>query len=138
TALGAPPARLLRQLLAEGLVPGLAGALLAILVSQWALTRLMAEIPHGVRIGMPYFDAVGIGAPTAIGIILLALLLTVAYSLLPALLVAKVSPTGATRGVNRGRREQRMRRGLVAAQLACTVMLLIAMGLLVGSVRTML
>ena len=54
-ALGATRARISGQLFVESLVPGVAGAALAVAIGQVARReRLIAAIPDAVRIGMPY------------------------------------------------------------------------------------
>src|SRR5207249_4728973 len=53
SALGATRARLLRQLLVESLVSGLAGAALALGLGHTTTRGLLAAIPDSVRISMP-------------------------------------------------------------------------------------
>ena len=137
SALGATRRRVLRQLLVESLVPSVVGAALAAAVGQVATRRLLAAIPDGVRIDMPYLTNVGLDA-RVIGVIMgLATLLAVGFGVGPALLITK-SPgrAGDTRTtLALGRR--RLRRTLAVAQVALTVVLLVAAGLLALSFRNL-
>jgi len=137
SALGATRRRVLRQLLVESLVPSVVGAALATAVGQVATRSLLRAIPEGVRIDMPYLTNVGLDA-RVIGVIMgLATLLAVGFGVGPALLITK-SPgrAGDTRTtLALGRR--RLRRTLAAAQVALTVVLLVAAGLLALSFRNL-
>jgi len=137
SALGATRRRVLRQLLVESLVPSVVGAALATAVGQVATRSLLRAIPEGVRIDMPYLTNVGLDA-RVIGVIMgLATLLAVGFGVGPALLITK-SPgrAGDTRTtLALGRR--RLRRTLAVAQVALTVVLLVAAGLLALSFRNL-
>ena len=137
SALGATRRRVLRQLLVESLVPSVVGAALATAVGQVATRSLLRAIPEGVRIDMPYLTNVGLDARVIGVIISLATLLAVGFGVGPALLITK-SPgrAGDTRTtLALGRR--RLRRTLAAAQVALTVVLLVAAGLLALSFRNL-
>src|SRR5207253_1392 len=135
-ALGATRGRVLRQLLVESLVPSLVGAALAMAIGQVTTRSLLAAIPDGVRIGMPYLTDAGLDG-RVIGVIVgLATLLAVGFGLSPVLLITNVSGSGGRAGDARttlARGDRRFRRSLVAAQVALTVVLLVASGLLAMS-----
>ena len=137
SALGATRGRVLRQLFLENLVPTLLGAALAVAIGQTTTAALLAAIPDGVMMGMPYLmnarlDAAVIGVMVAVGIALAA-----AFGLGPALLMTKVRTRAGDGRSTVGRGDRRMRRGLVAAQIALTVVLLVSSGLLVVSFRNL-
>ena len=136
SALGATRGRVLRQLLVESLVPSLVGAALAMAIGQVTTRSLLAAIPDGVRIGMPYLTDAGLDG-RVIGVIVgLATLLAVGFGLSPVLLITNVSGSGGRAGDARttlARGDRRFRRSLVAAQVALTVVLLVASGLLAMS-----
>jgi predicted permease len=137
SALGATRGRLLRQLAVEALAPALLGAVLAVLVAQFALDGLIASIPEGVRIGMPYLAAATIGPEIIALIVVSAAALAVVFGVSPALLMPiSRSRPGDTR-TTASRRDRRLRKGLVVAQLAVTTALLVASGLLVTSFRNL-
>ncbi len=140
SALGATRGRVLRQLLVESLLPSLAGAALAMAIGQVTTRGLLAAIPDGVRIGMPYLTDAGLDG-RVIGVIVgLATLLAVGFGLSPALLITNVSVCGGRAGDARttlARGDRRFRRSLVAAQVALTVVLLVSSGLLALSLRNL-
>ena len=137
SALGATRARVLRQLLVESLVLSTVGAALASAIGQMTTRGLLAAIPDGVRIGMPYLANAGLDGKVAAAIVGVATVLGIGFGLGPALFITKAwKPAGDTR-TTLARGDRRLRRGLVAAQLALTVVLLVSSGLLVASFRNL-
>jgi putative ABC transport system permease protein len=133
SALGATRARVLRQLLVESLVPSLAGAALATVIGQLATRSLLAAIPEGVRIGMPYLTTAGLDG-RVIGVIVgVATMLAIGFGLGPALVTTTAWGRVGSARTTLARGDRRLRRGLVAAQVALTVVLLVSSGLLVVS-----
>jgi len=133
SALGATRARVLRQLLVESLVPSLLGAALATAIGQITTIGLMAAIPEGVRIGMPYLANTRLDASVIAVIGGVATILAIGFGLGPAALITKSWKRGGDARTTLARSDRRLRRGLVVAQLAFTVVLLISSGLLVVS-----
>ncbi len=132
-ALGAGRARLVRQVLAEGLVLALASAALAVLATGALLPVFMRWVPDG----LPRADAVHVDA-RVIGVSLaLALVSAILAALLPA--VTSVGPhlAASLRAASRGTASSggRWRRALVVAQVALAVVGLACAGLLVSSFR---
>src|SRR5437016_6508579 len=133
SALGATRGRVLRQLLVESLVPSLVGAALAMAIGQVTTRSLLAAIPEGVRIGMPYLTDAGLDG-RVIGVIVgVTTVLAVGFGLGPALLITRDRERAGDARATLARGRRRLRRGLVAAQLALTVVLLVSSGLLVVS-----
>jgi putative ABC transport system permease protein len=133
TALGATRARILRQLFVESLALSIAGAVLAVAVGRIATRSLVAAIPDGVMISLPYLAkaapdgrVVGIIAAVAVG-------LSIVFGIWPAVLVLdnKWQAESARATVTRGNR--RIRHALVVTQIAVTVVLLVSSGLLITS-----
>ncbi len=133
SALGATRARVIRQLLGESLVPSLLGAALAIVIGQMTISGLMAAIPEGVRIGMPYLANARLDAGLIAVIGGVATLLAIGFGLGPALLITKGWKRGGDARTTLARGDRRLRRSLVVTQLAFTVVLLISSGLVVVS-----
>jgi len=133
SALGATRARVLRQLLVESLAPGLAGAALATAVGDVTTRGLLAAIPDGVRIGMPYLTNAGLNGKVIVVIGCVATMLAIGLGLGPALLITKARGRAGDARTTHARGDRRLRRGLVAAQMALTVVLLVSSGLLVMS-----
>ncbi len=133
-ALGAGRGRLVRQLLTESLLLSLTGGVLGLLLARWGIDGLMSfaggHVPRASEIRM---DS---------GVVLFALLLSVAtgvaFGLLPALSAARGSVRGALEGSGgRGGTDSRgalsLRRGLVVGEITLAVALLVGAGLLLRS-----
>jgi putative ABC transport system permease protein len=130
-ALGAGRSRLVRQLLTESAVLGVAGGAAGLLIA-WAGTRaLVAAQPADI----PRLDAIGIDSTV--------ILVTVGVALLTSLLFGAVPAVHATRGaLSRSIREgsrgvggtgERIRSALIVAEMAAAVILLVGAGLLIRS-----
>ena len=134
TALGAGRVRLLRQLLTESALLASVSAALG-LVLTWLLIRsqsmFMPFPAFGLRLDMR------VGGPTLILTVVTALVTTILFGLAPALGITKPdlvsSLKGPGRTVGQSRRRLPMRNVLVVAQIALSVVLLAATGLLLRS-----
>ena len=133
SALGATRARVVRQLLVESLVPSLLGAALATAIGQMTTSAVIAAIPEGVRIGMPYLANTRLDAGVIAVIGSVATILAIGFGLGPAALITHGWKRGGDARTTLARSDRRLRRGLVVTQLAFTVVLLISSGLLVAS-----
>jgi predicted permease len=132
-SLGASSGRVTRQLLTESLVLGLGGGALGVALA-WGASRLLVTGSAGL---LPRATNIGLDG-TVLGVSLLVTLAATALaSILPALRVTDVSPAGELReggrGVGGSAGGVRLRRGLVAAEVALAVVLLIGAGLLIRS-----
>jgi len=114
-------------------VPSLLGAALAIAIGQMTTSAVIAAIPEGVRIGMPYLGNTGLDAGVIAVIGGVATILAIGFGLGPALLITQGWKRGGDARTTVASGDRRLRRGLVVAQLAFTVVLLISSGLLVVS-----
>jgi putative ABC transport system permease protein len=131
SALGAGRARLVRQLLTEALVLALAGALLG-LCAAWALSRSMVALYPGT---LPRVAEGGQGGAVLVFALVLAALSAAFFGILPALLSTRGQHDAGLR-VGRawmGRGARRWRDALISIQVAVTVTVLIAAGLLLRS-----
>jgi len=132
-ALGAGRGRLLRQLLTESLVLGLAGGTVGLAIAFWGTRALVAAKPADI----PRLDNVSLDSTVALFTLATALLTSLAFGILPALQSTRGKITEALRegghGGAAGRRSQGLRAALVVAEMALAVVLLTGAGLLIRS-----
>ena len=132
-ALGAGRTRLIRQLLTESLMLGIAGGALGLLVAVWGVEALIAMEPAGIpRLGDVRVDRQVIAFTMG-----LSLLTGLLFGVVPALHSSRSALSSTLKESGRGnlssRGGARMRAALVVAEVALAVMLLAGAGLLVRS-----
>jgi putative ABC transport system permease protein len=138
-AIGASRARLVRQLLAESLLLAGAGAMLGTGVA-WALSRtLVASLSTPDN---PIFVDAAMDGRVLLFTTALAILTCVLFGLVPALRATYLSPVTAMRAGGRtmttGRERITLRRGLVATQIALSLVLLFGASLFARSFQNLL
>ncbi|UCC71010.1 MAG: ABC transporter permease [Gemmatimonadota bacterium] len=131
SALGAGGGRLVRQLLTESAVLGLAAGTLGTVIAVSLQRSLVASTPL-TRLGL---DAAGLQAEVLVFALALSLATVLLFGLAPALSAARVDPAedlkaGARSVVAGG---TRFRNGLVIVQVALSIILLVGAGLLLRS-----
>ena len=133
-ALGAGRARLTRQLRTETTILALIGAVGAIVVAAWGTKALLALNPET----LPPYARVGLDARVLFFAAVAAVVSGLLAGILPSFAVTRVDLNETLKESSRGSagsRGDRVRRGLVVAQTALAVMLLISSGLLIRSLR---
>ena len=131
-ALGARRARLVRQLIAEGILLAVAGGLPGVGLGYFGIRALASLAP---ATELPELRHAGLDMPTAAVALGLSILTGVLFSLLPALALSRVSPQ-ATRGERSGtanQRGQRLKLALVIGEVALTLALLLCAGDILNS-----
>jgi len=138
-AIGASRAQLLRQSIVECLLFAFAGGALGILVAGWTLHTLLAAFPADA-------DLRQVAAQIDPRVVAFAALVSLAaglfFGISPALRAARLDPARTLRGQGRGSASAghdvlRFRRTLVTAQVALTLVLLVAAGLFVRSLANL-
>ncbi|HYV18801.1 MAG TPA: ABC transporter permease [Verrucomicrobiae bacterium] len=131
-ALGATRRRLAWQRMAESLLLGVAGAAAGLVLALWGVEALLKLVPDGVE----RVRDVGVDGNVLLFTAATSILAGLVAGVAPALFAAGSSPALGLAEGGRGtgsRRRTRGRNGLVAAQMALSVLLLIGAGLLLRS-----
>lgn len=132
-ALGAGRGRIARQLLTESVVLAVVSAIVGLALAAWGVRALVAAAPDGVpRLEQTTLDPFVL-AFTCIVTLMSAMLFGVA----PALRAARVDVQSVIkeggRGAGMGGVRDRLRTGLIVAELAVALVLLVGAGLLIRS-----
>ena len=133
TALGAGRARLLAQMLTEGIVLSCSGALLGFVLSIVG-TRALASLD---AVSIPLLSDVRIDFTALAFTLAVALLTGIVFGLAPALQARGAALTSAlkdaSRGSTEGRRRAWIRNALVVSEIAFACVLVVGAGLLIRS-----
>src|SRR3989441_2533801 len=132
-SLGASRARIVRQVIIECLPLGLIGGLLGALLAIWGIDLLSSLFPSS----LPRGNAITVDSRVVIFTFALALLTILIFGLLPALQAARGNVReslneGGRSGIG-SRKQGRIRRVLVIAEVALALVLLVGSGLMVRS-----
>jgi len=126
-SIGATRAQIVRQLLAEALVVGILGAASGLLLARWGVSLLLLLAPAS----LPRRSSIAIDASVATFAVGVSLLSVLAASLWPAWQAARSDVAGVLKQDAAGSRRSVATRGLlVASQLALSLVLLVAAGLM--------
>ncbi|MCP3143926.1 ABC transporter permease [Pyxidicoccus xibeiensis] len=135
-ALGAGRGRLVAQFLTESLVLAVTGGALGLLLAMWGTDMLLVVVGDG----LPRATEVGLDVPSVLFTAGVSLLTGIVFGLVPALQVSRADLSGAmregTRGTD-GKKAGRLRAGLVVAQVALALVLLVGAGLFVKSFQAL-
>jgi len=132
-ALGATRSRIIRQLLTESVMLSLLGGALGLLIAQWGTEALIKTVPQNIpRITNIQLDAVVLGFT-----VIVSLVTGIVFGLVPAWQASNVDLNSSLKSGSRvgsdGERKGKLRDGLVMAEVALALVLLISAGLLIQS-----
>jgi putative ABC transport system permease protein len=136
SALGASRLRLVRQLVTESLVLSIIGSAAGVVLASLMLSGVLRLYPAN----LPRAEAIGLDWRVLLFSAILAMVTGILFGLVPS--IQTVSPdvansirAGASRTTTASRGHNRLRSGLVVAETAIGVMLLIGAGLLLRSLH---
>jgi putative ABC transport system permease protein len=127
-ALGASRAAIGQQVLVEALLLGLSGGALGVLLAYWGTATLVALAPAA----LPRAGEIRLDLAVLTFSLLVSLITSVLFGVVPALMSARVDVREALQGSGRGTtgRGQRVRGALVSAEVALAVVLLVVVTML--------
>jgi predicted permease len=133
-SMGASRFRLIRQLLTESLLLALAGGLAGFLFAIWIIDLIVALRPP---IDIPLWIDLAIDWRVMLFSLLIALATSLLFGLVPALQATKADIVPALKDTasQAGYRKSRLRSALVVSQVALSLVLLIAAGLVVRALQ---
>src|SRR6202011_6235854 len=132
TALGASRARIVRQLLGEGLLLSIHGAAGGLFLAWWGIDLLRVFGPRDC----PRIGEIAINGPVFASTFIAAIFSTLVFALIPALQVSRPNVNESLQEGSRGAvgpESHHLRRLLVVTQVALSLLLLAGAGLLIKS-----
>ena len=135
TALGASPGRVVRQLLTESVMLGVAGGGLGLVIAQYATRGLLAALPQG----LPRAEEVSLDPHVALFTAALSILTGILFGLAPALRILRpdVHETLKEGGRGSSGSRHRMQHVFVVLETAMAVVLLVGAGLMIRSLAAL-
>ncbi|MGH9937481.1 MAG: ABC transporter permease, partial [Blastocatellia bacterium] len=130
-ALGASRSRVLRQLLTESLLLAASGGALGLLLAAWGKSLLVSQIASN----LPWINELPLDGAVLLFAAVASLLTGVVFGLFPALRLSQPKLAEALKEGNRGAGGARatMRGGVVVAEVALALLLLVGAGLMLRS-----
>lgn len=130
-ALGSSRTSLIRQVLVEALLVGMAGGTLGVLFAQWDVMALVALAPTA----LPRTAEIRVDVAVLVFSMTASIVTGVLFGVVPALASSRVDVRDALQGSSRGTTAtgQRIRGALVSSEVAVAIALLIVMTLLAKS-----
>jgi putative ABC transport system permease protein len=131
-AMGAPRARLIRQLLSESFVLAVAGGGLGALLALWGVAALVAASP----LEIPRLASVTVDRGVLLFTTVVSMATGILFGLAPAIYLSRADAGETLKDAGRGSsgsRSARTRQILVVAEVALSLVLLVSAGLLVRS-----
>ncbi|MFL6279746.1 MAG: ABC transporter permease [Vicinamibacterales bacterium] len=129
-AIGASRGRIVRQLLVESVLLAIGGLAAGCLLAYGGIAALAGFMP---RQGVPWETQIRLDTPVLIFAVIAAAVATIAFGLFPSLQSARrdlLAGAGLGGRGTAGRQQTRMRKALVVAQVALSIVLLLGAGLL--------
>ncbi len=134
-ALGASRGRVIRQLLTESLLLGIAAGAMGLIPAAWGTHAALKVLPAA----LPRAEEIGVDLRVLAFTTIVSLLTGILFGLAPALKVARANPQAALKNCGRGASgtHQRVMGTLVVAEMAIALVLLAGAGLMIRSLAQM-
>ena len=134
-AIGASPGRVIRQLLTESVMLGVAGGALGLLLAKWGTRAILAALPET----LPRSEDIGLDAHVLLYAAGISILTGVVFGLVPALRLMQPDMHSTLKEGGRGMSgaRHRLQKVLVALEMAMAVVLLIGAGLMIRSLAAL-
>jgi putative ABC transport system permease protein len=135
SALGASPGRVIRQLLTESVLLGLAGGGIGLLLAKWGTRAILAALPET----LPRTEEIGIDGHVLFFTLGISVLTGIVFGLVPALKAMKPDMHETLKEGGRGSSGARHRTQsvFVVVEMAMAVVLLIGAGLMIRSLAAL-
>lgn len=135
TALGASPGRVIRQLLTESVILGIAGGAIGLLLAKWGTRAILVALPET----LPRTDEIGMDSHVLFFTLGISVLTGIVFGLLPALKAIRPDMHETLKEGGRGGSGTRHRTQsvFVAVEMAMAVVLLIGAGLMIRSLAAL-
>lgn len=135
SALGASPGRVIRQLLTESVMLGIAGGAIGLLLAKWGTGVILAALPES----LPRTEEIGIDGHVLAYTLGVSILTGVVFGLVPALKTMRRDMHDTLKEGGRGSSGARHRTQsvFVAAEMAMAVVLLVGAGLMIRSLAAL-
>jgi predicted permease len=135
SALGASPGRVIRQLLTESVMLGIAGGGIGLLLAKWGTGVVLAALPES----LPRTEEIGIDGHVLAYTLGVSILTGVVFGLVPALKTMRRDMHNTLKEGGRGSSGARHRTQsvFVAAEMAMAVVLLVGAGLMIRSLAAL-
>lgn len=140
-ALGGSSWRILRQLLTESILLSLGGAVLGLLIAQWAVFLILSHMPADVAKFIAGWKTISLDINAFLFTLAIAFASGIVSGIAPSLLTSRSSVSQSLLESGRGsvsRARGRLRGALVVAEISLALVLLVGAGLLVKNFRGLL